>query len=586
MIASALAVVLVAASAAATPSPSASSSPSPSPAPASRNAKSATASPSPVASATPPPKVAFLVHAPGIPDAPALAAGVASGLSSAGYLIMQRGPLLQRLGLGSGATPPDPLAPVREKLAIADQKYLDLDLAAADAALRDAEVALVPVLGDPDVIPLLRRALERRAIVLLANQRLDDATEKLRALYILDPEYKPDASLLSPQFRPAFERAANAARTAPRGTVRIETNPPGADVYVDGHWLGASPTSPELRAGQHVVQVRAAGYAAEGSLITVDPTLTLSLPFQLLPLKADAQKAALVRSIETSTLPGGRERLATELRKLTGADAVAFVIARPVVDGVEVSAEVFHGLPGAPPAKTSEVPSRDVSAARGVALAKEIAALLEAPPPPPPVEPVHPLIVSHPARFQVGLGVMFHTGSGWNRLKIAEHAYRSGTLSVGGGFRLIEERGVGIDLTGALDFWAITAKAYDPNVPTPPNPPEVSFTNLTASLAPRISFEQGRLQEYFLVGVGVGFASVGTISHGNAGFTDETDTNFIGTVHTAGGVGLRIRRWGSLAAEGRLIGGDAEFPTLAKNLNVKYISFGGEELRLVWSTRF
>ena len=218
--------VLLAASTSPVPSPSASASP----------AASAVASATPAASPTPNGKasptpgetpatkrtVAVLVHAPGVEakNAREIASSVLKGLQARGYGILHQDDLLSTLGVGSVKTVPDPLADIRAKLREADQAYLDLNLPAADAALRDAETGLTGKLGDPEVLPLLKRAIERRAVVLLAQNRIDAATEKLRALYILEPEYVPSKEYLAPQFKPAFDSAKTLAGSAPRFNVQ------------------------------------------------------------------------------------------------------------------------------------------------------------------------------------------------------------------------------------------------------------------------------------------------------------------------------------------------------------------------------
>src|SRR5437868_1946302 len=115
------------------------------------------AAPAPAATASPVAtpvhrKVAFLVHSPGIAHASDLSAAVANGLAQSGYTVFQRGLLLQKLGVAPGVTPADPTAALRAKLDAADQHYFDLDLAAADVALREVEAGLSPLLGDPEAI--------------------------------------------------------------------------------------------------------------------------------------------------------------------------------------------------------------------------------------------------------------------------------------------------------------------------------------------------------------------------------------------------------------------------------------------------
>lgn len=47
-----------------------------------------------------------------------------------------------------------------------------------------------------------------------------------------------------------------------KGTVLISTTPPGADVYVDGAFVGNAPCKQVLSPGKHIIQVTSAGYKA------------------------------------------------------------------------------------------------------------------------------------------------------------------------------------------------------------------------------------------------------------------------------------------------------------------------------------
>jgi PEGA domain-containing protein len=43
------------------------------------------------------------------------------------------------------------------------------------------------------------------------------------------------------------------------GTVKIESDPPGADIYVDGNFVGQTPSSLQLSSGRHHIDVRLPG---------------------------------------------------------------------------------------------------------------------------------------------------------------------------------------------------------------------------------------------------------------------------------------------------------------------------------------
>lgn len=69
------------------------------------------------------------------------------------------------------------------------------------------------------------------------------------------------------------EPAAPAAAAAPTvATLRIESDVPGAQVFVDRQFVGAAPvTAPDLQPGSHVINVTAPGFDGVSTRIDVEP---------------------------------------------------------------------------------------------------------------------------------------------------------------------------------------------------------------------------------------------------------------------------------------------------------------------------
>ncbi len=59
---------------------------------------------------------------------------------------------------------------------------------------------------------------------------------------------------------PSQKSAAATAPTEATGTVSVNTNPDGADVYVDDQFYGSSPATLKLKPGKHLVSVKMSGY--------------------------------------------------------------------------------------------------------------------------------------------------------------------------------------------------------------------------------------------------------------------------------------------------------------------------------------
>jgi len=67
----------------------------------------------------------------------------------------------------------------------------------------------------------------------------------------------------------ASQPAASTPAEAPKGSVNISSNPSGADVSVDGEFVGNSPAALKLAPGKHTLIVKMAGYKDWSREITV-----------------------------------------------------------------------------------------------------------------------------------------------------------------------------------------------------------------------------------------------------------------------------------------------------------------------------
>lgn len=68
----------------------------------------------------------------------------------------------------------------------------------------------------------------------------------------------------------------------PRGTIKVDSEPPGAAVHVDGNALGQTPYQRDAFVGPHRVSVSKSGYTKYDSAVTVEDgqTLTVTAPLQ------------------------------------------------------------------------------------------------------------------------------------------------------------------------------------------------------------------------------------------------------------------------------------------------------------------
>jgi len=84
---------------------------------------------------------------------------------------------------------------------------------------------------------------------------------------------------------PPESRQASPSQTEQRTAVLVKSKPDGADITVDGKYVGSTPSTLKLASGDHSISIRKTGYktwervisVSAGGDITVDATLELSL---------------------------------------------------------------------------------------------------------------------------------------------------------------------------------------------------------------------------------------------------------------------------------------------------------------------
>ncbi|AKF10668.1 PEGA domain-containing protein [Sandaracinus amylolyticus] len=143
-----------------------------------------------------------------------------------------------------------------------------------------------------------------------------------------------DASRYPASAQDAFERARTRTLAGPRGTLIVETEPAGAEIYVDGRSYGPSPVRVDgLLRGDHYVTIKHLGYERVIRRATLDGNDS-RVRYEL----ATNERAQLVASQEFQrVLRGelGEERAGANLRSLgntLGAAQVIVGVVRPIGD--------------------------------------------------------------------------------------------------------------------------------------------------------------------------------------------------------------------------------------------------------------
>lgn len=180
------------------------------------------------------------------------------------------------------------------------------------------------------------QAGERRA----CEQRIRDIIAFRESLEYAPERYGPEAADI-------FERARSRALSGPRGSLIVETDPPGAEVYIDGISYGPSPARADgLLVGAHYVTIKELGYEKLIARAEVRPGRGVSRAhFELVP----NERAQLIVSEQAQArirAELGEPRAGSAIRSLgntLGTAQVVIGVLRPAAGGqVHVQLYLYH----------------------------------------------------------------------------------------------------------------------------------------------------------------------------------------------------------------------------------------------------
>ncbi len=161
-----------------------------------------------------------------------------------------------RLFLGYDESSLQALQDARDKLEGGRQAYLNLELDKAIELLEGASNALElaqPVLEDGSLV-------YETLLLLGASYTFQGMERKAREVFqrmhVQFPGREPDPNVYPPDVVQRYRRAAPRGRAARPATVRIETDPPGAEIFFDYVPMGRTPIDlADVPPGRHVVRL-------------------------------------------------------------------------------------------------------------------------------------------------------------------------------------------------------------------------------------------------------------------------------------------------------------------------------------------
>jgi hypothetical protein len=135
-----------------------------------------------------------------------------------------------------------------------------MELDAAIMQLSDAVDQLIAVL------PYIKKqeladAMMAVAVAQFQKGKTPAMQQALKRLFVWRPNYSPDPSQVPPQMTEAVDAARQAIAGLPRADLQVNSEPSGAQVFVDGDYIGVAPlTVPGVAVGEHYVTLKKLGY--------------------------------------------------------------------------------------------------------------------------------------------------------------------------------------------------------------------------------------------------------------------------------------------------------------------------------------
>lgn len=187
---------------------------------------------------------------------------------------------------------------------------------------------------------LLGEVLLRLGEARLAAGDAEGSTRALRRA----ASTRADATILTAEGKAAYQRAEAELAALPLGAVQINTNPPYAEIYVDGRFKGVSPKAVAgLIEGPHVITVYKDGYTRPTVLVEVSSSKMAHAEIKLEP----ARRALLLNEL--------KPRLVAEIAAAQGPDPKGGPAVKEVGDLFRAETSLVVRIDGTPELKSVEL---------------------------------------------------------------------------------------------------------------------------------------------------------------------------------------------------------------------------------------
>jgi hypothetical protein len=168
-------------------------------------------------------------------------------------------------------------------------------------------------------------------------------TEVFRRMVLLNPSASLDTHVFPPKIIERFEAVRKDLRATPRCVITAEANIPGARVFVDGRFRGATPVRvEEIFCGEHYLTIRARGCLPHHEMVKVSAgEVAVSVSVQLVPPGQGERVAALAAALGDAPAGDAIPDALSEIGRLLGVDQAIVAVAKRNGDQISVAASVY-----------------------------------------------------------------------------------------------------------------------------------------------------------------------------------------------------------------------------------------------------
>jgi hypothetical protein len=198
------------------------------------------------------------------------------------------------------------------------------------------------------VLPYIKKAELADAMMALGAAQFENNEKKqARASFVRlltwRPDYKLDVNKYPPAILDPFESARKEVEKAKRGSLEIRSNPPSAQAYIDGRYIGVTPCFGEgLTVGEHFVTLKKEGFRKAVMPATVSPKEQVVVN---VPLERSGKFLLVQQALDAVEKSLGSDKLdnsVDNLKEVLFIDHAVFVRPKPGAAGmIDIEAYLY-----------------------------------------------------------------------------------------------------------------------------------------------------------------------------------------------------------------------------------------------------